>query len=40
MPGSNRPDRVSHMGNFAESMTVQQLTDLIAFIEWIDAKRK
>jgi mono/diheme cytochrome c family protein len=40
VPGSDRPDQVSHMGNFAEVMTVQQLTDIIAFIEKIDAAAK
>lgn len=38
VPGSNRPGQVSHMGNFAEVMTVQQLTDIIAFIERIDER--
>ena len=32
-PGSNREAQASHMGNFSESMTVAQLTDLIAWLE-------
>lgn len=32
-PGSDDPTKESHMGNFAHVMTVQQLTDLIAFVE-------
>jgi mono/diheme cytochrome c family protein len=32
-PGSDDPAEDSHMGSFADVMTVQQLTDVVAFVE-------